>query len=387
MTRRRISSLWWVVVGACSAAGVACGGAPPPVPSQVVQAPEPVAVFSWDDDPRHRVAAWDTSERLSVLSVCRPLRARGEWSGRSGDVEAWMPGLYPTDPVPDGHTVWTFDDGPMGWRTEGLLDVLATADVRAAFFVVGLNIEPSDYGLVQRVVAEGHTLANHGFNHDGYMVAERSGDVTRDYIVWQYAVTQAVVDAALLARDRDDFAALRAAVLGPMSTRPRAVDAAADVPALWQRHQALLDERNAGVSPYPMRWARPPGGAPWFGRWGLASYVAYAEACAALGLINAYWHHQTDDSNPNLTPEERADAGRMRDQLVRASRTGGVLLAHDRIAVNGVRQALWSLGGDERVVFAQLDDLLVAKYGCDATDLGDVVRGHSGWWLPPLEVD
>lgn len=333
-----------------------------------------------NEDLQYRVSRYEETERENVLSVCRPLRARGIWRGARAYAESWMPGLYSTDRVPANRTVWTFDDGPMGSRTERLLDLLAEGGVRAVFFVVGTSIDATDYSLVRRIVADGHVLANHSFNHDGYMVAERERGVTRDYIVWQYTLTQAVVDAALLATDADDFQRLFDALLGAQGRRPSARSAAADVPALRVRHAAMLRDRANGVSPYPMRWARPPGGAPWFGRWDAASYVAYAEACAELGLINAYWHHQTDDSNPNLTPEERSDPDRISAQIVQASRAGGVLLAHDRVSSSGVRRALRTLAEQGDVEFITLDALLVDKYGCAAEDLGVVVQGASGWW-------
>ncbi|MDQ3108695.1 MAG: polysaccharide deacetylase family protein [Bacteroidota bacterium] len=62
----------------------------------------------------------------------------------------------------------TFDDGPVPGVTPEALSVLKTFGVKATFFCVGNNVEkhPEIY---QQVIAEGHTTANHTFNHvDGW---------------------------------------------------------------------------------------------------------------------------------------------------------------------------------------------------------------------------
>ena len=63
----------------------------------------------------------------------------------------------------------TFDDGPMyAADTTRLLDFLAENDVKAVFCVIGQNITaPGGAALLQRMVADGHTLCNHGTTYDG----------------------------------------------------------------------------------------------------------------------------------------------------------------------------------------------------------------------------
>ena len=58
----------------------------------------------------------------------------------------------------------TFDDGPSA-RTEEILDILAEKNVKATFFVVGFHDE-SQKATLQRMAAEGHTLAMHSYSHD-----------------------------------------------------------------------------------------------------------------------------------------------------------------------------------------------------------------------------
>ncbi len=59
----------------------------------------------------------------------------------------------------------TFDDGPVAGNTERVLDILKERGIRAAFFVVGENVEKNPE-LARRIVSEGHTLGIHCYSHD-----------------------------------------------------------------------------------------------------------------------------------------------------------------------------------------------------------------------------
>ena len=58
----------------------------------------------------------------------------------------------------------TFDDGPHPMYTPQILDILAWHGARATFFVTGesASLYPE---LIERIVSEGHTLANHTWDH------------------------------------------------------------------------------------------------------------------------------------------------------------------------------------------------------------------------------
>lgn len=58
----------------------------------------------------------------------------------------------------------TFDDGPDARWTPRILDILAQANVRATFFVVG-RLAFEQVELVRRVAANGHELGNHTWSH------------------------------------------------------------------------------------------------------------------------------------------------------------------------------------------------------------------------------
>ena len=59
----------------------------------------------------------------------------------------------------------TFDDGPDPRNTPHILDILARYNARATFFVVG-RLVAGYPDLFQRIISEGHTVANHTWNHE-----------------------------------------------------------------------------------------------------------------------------------------------------------------------------------------------------------------------------
>lgn len=58
----------------------------------------------------------------------------------------------------------TFDDGPNGDTTARLLDMLAEAEVKATFFLVGRYVQAQPE-MARRIAAEGHALGNHTMTH------------------------------------------------------------------------------------------------------------------------------------------------------------------------------------------------------------------------------
>lgn len=61
----------------------------------------------------------------------------------------------------------TFDDGPHPEFTPRLLDILSQYGVRATFFVIGNNVVRYPE-ITQRIVDEGHQLANHSISHPAF---------------------------------------------------------------------------------------------------------------------------------------------------------------------------------------------------------------------------
>lgn len=83
---------------------------------------------------------------------------------------AFLRWLYPAALWRMDHSVrnvyLTFDDGPIPRVTPWVLDVLRHYRVQATFFMVGDNVRkhPAEYA---RVVADGHRIGNHTYNHIG----------------------------------------------------------------------------------------------------------------------------------------------------------------------------------------------------------------------------
>ncbi|TKV26477.1 HYR domain-containing protein [Arthrobacter sp. NamB2] len=103
-------------------------------------------------------------------------------TGAPADGGAWQPTPDPAF-VPGGATnptttplaaargtgnvaALTFDDGPNPGETTALLDFLKDKGITATFCVIGQNVTaPGGTELLRRIVAEGHTLCNHGTSY------------------------------------------------------------------------------------------------------------------------------------------------------------------------------------------------------------------------------
>jgi peptidoglycan/xylan/chitin deacetylase (PgdA/CDA1 family) len=66
------------------------------------------------------------------------------------------------------HVALTFDDGPDARGTPEVLAVLADADVRATFFVLGSMVERHP-GVLEQVAAGGHEVAVHSWDHRNHL--------------------------------------------------------------------------------------------------------------------------------------------------------------------------------------------------------------------------
>lgn len=101
------------------------------------------------------------------------------WPGSSfwGPVLSRAPFAFPSG------VSLTFDDGPTPGATDRILDALGKLGVKAAFFVVGRNVIQHP-GLVRRIDAEGHIVANHTLDHSHFGLFRRD-------LYWQRQVEMA----------------------------------------------------------------------------------------------------------------------------------------------------------------------------------------------------
>ena len=117
------------------------------------------------------------------------------------DMEQVWTAAVAQDPSPDlatgssvgtsgNRVALTFDDGPDPRTTPLVLDALRERAVKATFFVVGRQVAENP-SLLRRIVAEGHAIGNHTYDHADMsgLSPERMRDELRD--------TQEAVDDAL----------------------------------------------------------------------------------------------------------------------------------------------------------------------------------------------
>lgn len=224
----------------------------------------------------------------------------------------------------------TFDDGPHISYTPGVLAALKAHQLKATFFLVGRSINGQSYPLVQRMVAEGHTLAIHSYNHEVEMATHFGRDKSEAYIVGQWEVTRMLIDIALVAKSTRDFDAAYERVFGvaPYGWITEEM-LASDVATFAERHRALLAERGFenGARPSEVDFWRPPGGGPYLAKDGGEARKIYDRALRSVGAINVIWNGGSGDTDS----ERRHDRGFLLGNLRHATRAGGVLLLHDPI--------------------------------------------------------
>jgi peptidoglycan/xylan/chitin deacetylase (PgdA/CDA1 family) len=80
----------------------------------------------------------------------------------------WLKALYPRYKwrveTLEKQLFLTFDDGPIPEITEFVLDTLKSYQAKATFFCIGDNVRKHP-GIYRKVIAEGHSIGNHTFNH------------------------------------------------------------------------------------------------------------------------------------------------------------------------------------------------------------------------------
>lgn len=97
------------------------------------------------------------------LAACAGVAA-GVYAYASRWPESRLFGTALTAPSRPGELALTFDDGPNAAWTPKLLDILATHNIKATFFVLGgrAKFQPE---LVQRAAKAGHLIGNHSWDH------------------------------------------------------------------------------------------------------------------------------------------------------------------------------------------------------------------------------
>lgn len=92
-------------------------------------------------------------------------------------------------------TALTFDDGP-GPYTDQILDLLKQYNIKATFCVIGRQVHsyPNE---IKRIVAEGHTLCNHTWDHDEKLSTRTDAQIRDELQKTNDAIHAIVPDAKI----------------------------------------------------------------------------------------------------------------------------------------------------------------------------------------------
>jgi peptidoglycan/xylan/chitin deacetylase (PgdA/CDA1 family) len=282
-------------------------------------------------------------------------------------------GFYASDAWAKGEVVLTFDDGPHPKGTPRVLDLLAEHEMPATFFVVGRAISRDTYPLVQRMIAEGHTLGTHSYSHDVHMTDVHAPARSTDDILGQHQVTTQLVDLAVLATSGDDFDAMFRRIY---AHDPRTWLAASairkDRATFAARHRDVLAERGFvdGSRPYDVLYSRPPGGGPYVEHDGRDGIALHDSALAGLSLLNVMWHGASGDTDPAL----RSDFAFLTRNMEKTAEAGGVLLIHDYIRPDALAHSLGVIARSPDVRVIPMEEAVRRKFGCEASALGETLK-------------
>lgn len=115
---------------------------------------------------------------------------------RGADAATWPQPALGESKIRDVELLFTFDDGPNLSTTPLVLDILAQHKIRAVFFLVGEMVEGKEKdaaairSLLDRIVDEGHILANHTMTHQDLC------DVEDDVAIRELDGGRAAIEAA-----------------------------------------------------------------------------------------------------------------------------------------------------------------------------------------------
>ena len=143
----------------------------------------------------------DTPALLPVEARTLPIPSNLPTMAQQPDMERVWDDAIARDPTPalaarsnvgtsEGRVALTFDDGPDRQTTPPILDELRKHDIEATFFVLGRQVKKHP-DLLRRIVAEGHTIGNHTYDH-----ADLSG-LNKEQMRRELRSTQEAVDDAL----------------------------------------------------------------------------------------------------------------------------------------------------------------------------------------------
>ena len=155
-------------VGACAPAGLNAeplASSPPPAESphneEPTPSPEPTPEPSPEPTPTPEPTPQEVLDAVLQEGSNHNVGA-AKYAHPAEQVQGWM-----ADPstAPGPIVFLTFDDGPNHSTSLQILDILKEHEVPATFFVVG-NLVSDAPDVLQREIAEGHSIAIHSYTHN-----------------------------------------------------------------------------------------------------------------------------------------------------------------------------------------------------------------------------
>lgn len=131
----------------------------------------------------------------------------------------------------------TFDDGPDPIETCAILDLLKRYEARSTFFVIGKRVAQFP-DVVQRVINEGHEVANHTYSHDFFHLPASKRLVRDEIERTEQAIMKATGKRTFLFRPPGGIYD---------ETIIQVSNEMGLVPIMWSWHQDTEDWRRPGV--------------------------------------------------------------------------------------------------------------------------------------------
>lgn len=135
---------------------------PTPPPSEPAVPPAPPIVQSAASNQAPRVTKADPARRPEAIPA-QPVEEILPSPRQPSETVAFAP-VYSSGPVNGKRIALTFDDGPHPVCTYRILDELRTRNIKATFFVIGINVKRYPW-VLQQIMAEGHEIGNHTYSH------------------------------------------------------------------------------------------------------------------------------------------------------------------------------------------------------------------------------
>jgi len=138
---------------------------------------EKALIAQQDEAYKKVIARLAEQERVKRLNLPVPVQFQGK---TIRDVQLNSQDKAIAQVAPEKPIALTFDDGPWPNSTAQVLDVLKKSNVKATFFMVGMQVQKYPQ-LLKQVVANGHAIGNHTWSHqyDHYNASAAAREIDR----------------------------------------------------------------------------------------------------------------------------------------------------------------------------------------------------------------